>query len=221
MTIYTLTCSFSNLKPVHCSTSVSNCCFLTCIQISQEAGQVVWYSHLLNFPQFVVIHTVKGFGIINKADVFLELFCFFYDPTDVGNLISGFFPCQHFKGIVSLSSDFHHFIWAGSFQSYCCSFEGNLSYPIPVLDNQVLLFITMWIVACLEFAQLFESVDYLASFLRFLSEFLNYFFCHSLFIKDCNYTYVRTFEFVLNVCALHSSFFPSLSSVSVLVWIIG
>ena len=72
--------------------SSSNCCFLTCIQISQEAGQVVWYSHLFkNFPQFVVIHTVKGFGIVNKAevDVFLELSCFFNDPADVGNLISG------------------------------------------------------------------------------------------------------------------------------------
>ena len=56
--------------------SSSNCCFLTCIQISQEAYQVVWYSHLFqNFPQFIVIHTVKGFGIVNKAeiDVFLEL----------------------------------------------------------------------------------------------------------------------------------------------------
>ena len=70
--------------------SSSKSCFLTCIQISQEAGQVVWYSHLLrNFPQFVVIHTVKGFGIVNKADIFLELSCFFYDPTDVGNLIPG------------------------------------------------------------------------------------------------------------------------------------
>ena len=62
------------------------------IQIPLEAGQVVWYSHLLkNFPQFVVIHTVKGFGIVNKAelDIFLELSCFFDDPTDVGNLISG------------------------------------------------------------------------------------------------------------------------------------
>ena len=56
--------------------SSSKCCFLTCIQISQEAGQVVWYSQLLkNFPEFVVVHTVKGFGIVNKAevDVFLEL----------------------------------------------------------------------------------------------------------------------------------------------------
>ena len=67
-------------------------CFLTCRQISQEAGKVVWYSHLLkNFPQFVVIYTVKGFGIVNKAevDVFLEFSCFFNDLTDIGNLTSG------------------------------------------------------------------------------------------------------------------------------------
>ena len=72
--------SFPDLEPVCCSMSSSNCCFLTCIQASQEAGQVVWYSHLFqNFPQFLVIHTVKGFGIVNKAeiDVFLELSCFF------------------------------------------------------------------------------------------------------------------------------------------------
>ena len=72
--------------------SYSNCCFLTCINISQEAGKVVLSSHLFkNFPQFVVIHTVKGFGVVNKAevDVFLELSCFLDDPTDVGNLISG------------------------------------------------------------------------------------------------------------------------------------
>ena len=69
-----------------------NCCFLTCIQISHEAGQGVWYSHLFkNFPQFVETHTAKGFGIVNNAevDVFLELCGFFDDPTDVGNLISG------------------------------------------------------------------------------------------------------------------------------------
>ena len=72
--------------------SGSNCCFLTCIQISQEAGQVVWHSHLLkNFPQFIVIHTVKVFGIVNKAEVvvFLEVSCFFDDPMDVRYLISG------------------------------------------------------------------------------------------------------------------------------------
>ena len=71
--------------------SSSNWCFLTCIVISQEAGKVVWYSHLFkNLPQFFVIYTVKGFGIVNKEeiDVFLELHCFFDDPEDVGNLIS-------------------------------------------------------------------------------------------------------------------------------------
>ena len=74
----------SYLEPVCCSMCSSNCCFLTCIQISQEAGQVVWYSHLLKiFPQFIVIHTVKGFGIVNKAeiDVFLEFSCFFDDQS--------------------------------------------------------------------------------------------------------------------------------------------
>ena len=88
----TLTYSFPNLEPVCCPMSSSNCCFLTCTQIFHEADQVVWYSHLLkNFPQFVVIHTVKGFGIVSEAeiDVFLELSCFFHDPADVGNLISG------------------------------------------------------------------------------------------------------------------------------------
>ena len=82
--------SFPNLEPICCSMSNSNCCFLTCLQTSQKTDQVVWYSHLLkNFPQFVVIHTIKGFGIVNKADVFLELSHFFNDPTDVGNLMSG------------------------------------------------------------------------------------------------------------------------------------
>ena len=72
--------------------SSSNSCFLTFIQVSQEAGQVVWYSHLFqNFPQFIVIHTVRDFGIVNKAEihVFLELSCFFNDPADFSNLISG------------------------------------------------------------------------------------------------------------------------------------
>ena len=92
VTIYSLDYSLPNLEPVSCSMSSSNSCFLTCIQISQEAGQMIWYSHLLkNFPEFVVVQTVKGFGIVNKAevDVFLELFCFFDDPVVVGNLISG------------------------------------------------------------------------------------------------------------------------------------
>ena len=72
--------------------SGSNCCFSTGIQVSQETGKVVWYSYLLkNFPQFVMIHIVKGFDIVIKAevDVFLEFSCFFDHPTDVGNLVSG------------------------------------------------------------------------------------------------------------------------------------
>jgi len=76
-----------------------NSCFLTYIQISQEAGKVVWYSHLLkNFPQLFVIHIVKGFSIVNEGevDVFLEFSFFFYDPTDVGNLISGSFAFSKF-----------------------------------------------------------------------------------------------------------------------------
>ena len=79
--------SFPNLEPICCSMSSSNCCFLTSIQVSQEAGKVVWYSHLLkNFPQ---LDTVKSVSIVNEADVFMELSWFFYDSTDVGNLISG------------------------------------------------------------------------------------------------------------------------------------
>ena len=82
--------SFPYLEPVCFSMSSSNCWFLTYIQISQETGQVVWYSHCFqNFPQFIVIHTVKGFNIVNEAGVFLELSCFSNDPMGVGNLISG------------------------------------------------------------------------------------------------------------------------------------
>ena len=81
--------SFYDLEPVHCSMSGSNCCFLTCIQVSQEAGTGVWYFHVLkHFPQVVVIYT-KAFSVVNEADVFMEFSCFFYDPVDVGNLVSG------------------------------------------------------------------------------------------------------------------------------------
>ena len=86
MTLYSLDVLLFLFGTSLLSMSSSNCCFLTCIPISQESGQVVWYSHLFkNFPEFVVVHTVKGFGIVNKAeiDVFLELSCFFDDPTDV------------------------------------------------------------------------------------------------------------------------------------------
>ena len=87
-----LSYSFPSLEQVNCSMSGSNCCFLTCIQISQEAGKVVWDFHLLkNFPVCCDRYR-KGFGIVNKAKVdffFLELSCFFDYPTDVGHLISG------------------------------------------------------------------------------------------------------------------------------------
>ena len=88
--------SFSYLEPVCCFMSSSNCCFLTWIEVSQKAGQVVWYSYLFqNFLQFIVIHIVKGFGIVNKAEIdffffLMELSCFFDDPANVDNLISGF-----------------------------------------------------------------------------------------------------------------------------------
>ena len=83
--------SFPNLEPVCYFMSGSNRCFLTCIHISQEAGKVFWYSHLLkNFPKFVVIYTVKGFGkSIKQKEMFFWNSCIFNDPADVGNLISG------------------------------------------------------------------------------------------------------------------------------------
>ena len=89
--IYSLDVLFSQLGTSLLFHVQSNCFFLTFLQIPQEAGQVVWYSHLFkNFSQLVVIHTVKSFGIVNKVevDVFLELSCFFNDPMDVDNLIS-------------------------------------------------------------------------------------------------------------------------------------
>ena len=90
--MYSLDVLLFQLELVCFSMSGSNCCFLTCIQISQEAVKGLWYSHLLkNCPQSVVIYTAKGFGKVNKAevDVFLELSCFFDDPRNVCNLISG------------------------------------------------------------------------------------------------------------------------------------
>ena len=87
MTYTGLMYSFPNLEPVCCSLSSSNCCFLTCIQISQEAGHVVWYFHLLKNFQFIVIFAVKGFSIVwNRCPGILWLFLW---PTDVGNLICG------------------------------------------------------------------------------------------------------------------------------------
>ena len=88
-----LTWFISNFEPFCCPMSGSNHCFLTCIQVSQEAGEMVWSSHLFkNFPQLVVTYTVKYFSIVSEARyLFLGFFfCLFYDPMNVGNLISMF-----------------------------------------------------------------------------------------------------------------------------------
>jgi len=83
--------SFPKFESVSCSKSGCNCCFLSCVQVSQETGKVVWCFHLFkNFPQFPVIHTVKGFSVVNEADVFLEFPCFLHDSENAGSLISGF-----------------------------------------------------------------------------------------------------------------------------------
>ena len=93
--------------------SSSNCCFLTYIQISQESGQVICYSHLFqNFPQFIVIHTVKGFGIVNKAeiDVFLELSCFFNDPEMLA--VSALVPLPFLKPAWTSGSSRFTYCWS-------------------------------------------------------------------------------------------------------------
>ena len=150
--------------------SGSNCCSLTCIQISQEAGQVIWCSHLFkNFPQFVMTHTVKGFGIVNKAevDVFLELSCFFDDSVDVGNLISGSFAfCKSRLNIWKFSvhvllkprlQNFEHYfaslwdecnctvVWAFVGIAFLWDWNENCSFPIlwPLLSFLNLL--TYWV----------------------------------------------------------------------------
>ena len=85
--MYSLDVLLPCLEPVCCSMSSSNYCILTCIQFSQETSKVVKYL-FKKFPWFGVIQQSEGFGIVNEADVFLELSCSFYDPTEVGSLIS-------------------------------------------------------------------------------------------------------------------------------------
>ena len=149
--------SFFYLEPVCSSMPSSNWWFLTCIQVSQEAGQVVWYARLFqNFPQFIVIHTVKGFGIVNKAeiDVFLELSCFFNEPLDVGSLSSGssaFFKTNlniwNFTVHVLLKPDLENFehyftiLWDECNCAVVWAFFGiafvrdwNENWPLPVLS---------------------------------------------------------------------------------------
>ena len=156
MTVYSLDILLPNFEPVSCSMSSSTCCFLTCIQVSQEASKVVWYSHLCkNFPQFVVIHTVKSFSVVpeTEADVFLEFSCFSYDPMEVGNLMSGFsafskssLNIRTFLVHVLLKpglKDFEHYlastwnecncavVWA--FLGIALLWDWNENWPFPVL----------------------------------------------------------------------------------------
>ena len=133
--------SFPNLEPVCCSMSGSNSYFLTCIQISQEAGKVVWYSHLLkNFPQFVVIYTVKGFGVNNKAevDVFLEFSRFFNDPMDVGNSLAPWI-CSFWSGWMT-SPSLNHSCRLGfvSFVMWTCHLLALMS------SSFLLYFLSLW-----------------------------------------------------------------------------
>ena len=127
--------------------SSSNCCFLTCTQISQEAGKVVWYlswgkvrwsgtagSHLLkNFPQFVVVHAGKGFVVVNEAevDVFLEFSCFFHDPMDVGNSISG--SSAFSKSSLNISKFSVHVLFKPSlkdFEHYLASLQNECNCAV-------------------------------------------------------------------------------------------
>ena len=98
--------------------SGSNCCFLTCIQVSQEIPKVVWYSHLFkNYPQFVVIHTVKEFGIFNESEVvFLEFPCFLNDSANVGTVISA--SSTFFKSSSNILNFMFHILLEPSLENY-------------------------------------------------------------------------------------------------------
>ena len=108
MTIYSLDFFLPQFGTSHFSMSGSNCCFLTCIQFSQGECKVISIFISLRIFQFVVFHTVKGYSVVNEAEVgvFLELSCFFYDPTDVGNLISYYNGCYILTGKDSCDKTF-------------------------------------------------------------------------------------------------------------------
>ena len=177
VTIYSLDVLLLLLEPVCCSMSSSNCCFLTCIQISQEAGQAVWYSHIFkNFPQFVVIHTVKGFRVVNETEVdgFLEFFCFLYDPTDVGNLISDSSASskpslyiwkfsvhvllkpslKDFEHILASVCNEHNCMVVWTFSATALLWDWNENWPFPVLWSQLFFkFAGYWVqhFSCINF----------------------------------------------------------------------
>ena len=139
--------------------SSSDCCFLTCIQVSWETNKVIWFSYLFkNFPQFVVICTVKGFSILNEEelDVFLELPFFLYSPTNVGNLIyclssSAFSKPSLYWWKLSVHvllkpslKDFEHYV-AGMWNEYNCMIVW-IFYGIALLWdwNENRLFPVLW-----------------------------------------------------------------------------
>ena len=137
--------------------SASNCCFLSCIQVSQETGKVVCYSHLFkNFPQLVLIHTVKGFSIVNEAeaDVFLELSCFFNDPMDVSNLTSGSSAFSKsslyiwkFSVHIPLKSslkDFEHYLVSTGMNAAIWQFEHSLALPFFGIGMKADFFPVTW-----------------------------------------------------------------------------
>ena len=163
--------------------STSSYCFLTCIQVSQEAGKVFWFSHnFKNFPEFVVIHTVKDFSVVNEAEVavFLEFSCFFCDPMDVGNLISGSSDFYKSNLIIWKHLEVHssHTVeaWLGEFEHYfasmwdeCnCAIVGTLFGIAFLLDwNENWPFPVLWP---------------LLSFPNFLAYWVQHF--HSIIFKD-------------------------------------
>ena len=136
--------------------SSSNCCFLTCTQVSQEAGQVVWYSHLFqNFPQFIMIHTVQGFDIVNKAEivVFLELFAFLMIQQMLA--IWSLVPLPFLKPAWTSGSSWFTYCWSPGLENFehyftsvwdecnyvvvwaffgiACLWDWNENWPFPVL----------------------------------------------------------------------------------------
>ena len=152
MTIYSLAVLLSNLELLHCSMSSSNFCFLTCIQVSQESGNVVWYSHLYkNVLQFVVIHSVKGFGIVNEAEV--DDFSRILLPVEVGNLISG----------SSAFSESSLYIW---------KFSGHILLK-PGLENFEHYFASMWDKCNCAVVWTFFSVAFLWDWTCWIDKLIN------------------------------------------------
>ena len=150
--------------------SSSICCFLTFIQISQEAGKVVWYSHLLNIvPQFVVIHTVKGFSVVN-ADVFS---CFFYDPVDIGSLVSA--SSSFSKSRLSICSSLFIDCWSLGWRTFSITL---LVFEISAIVNAA--FLKMNIVHFNLVVKFSSTTFFMPSYYFFISYYKTYSVASSL-----------------------------------------